>query len=219
MSVLGAVVMPHNLFLHSEFIQSRQWNTQGDEAIQSHLRFELFDTMFGMVSGWAINSAMVLLAAATFFQHGIPVGSLEQSEVMLRPILGPAAALVFALALLCAGLASTITAGMAGGSIFAGIFGHAYDIQDRLSRIGIALTLGPALLAVFFVTDSFKALIWSQVLLSMQLPITIVLQISLTSSAKVMGQYANAFTGKIVLWSVAAVVIFLNILLLKSFIY
>jgi manganese transport protein len=134
MSVLGAVVMPHNLFLHSEFIQSRQWNTQGDEAIQSHLRFELFDTMFGMVSGWAINSAMVLLAAATFFQHGIPVDSLVQSEVMLRPILGPAAALVFALALLCAGLASTITAGMAGGSIFAGIFGHAYDIQERLSE-------------------------------------------------------------------------------------
>jgi manganese transport protein len=80
------------------------------------------------------------------------------------------------------------------------------------------LSLGPALLAVFFVTDSFKALIWSQVLLSMQLPITIVLQISLTSSTKVMGQYANAFTGKIVLWLVAAVVIFLNILLLKSFI-
>jgi manganese transport protein len=216
MSVLGAVVMPHNLFLHSEFIQSRQWNTQGDEAIQSHLRFELFDTMFGMVSGWAINSAMVLLAAATFFQHRVPVSSLEQSEVMLRPILGSAAALVFALALLCAGLASTITAGMAGGSIFAGIFGRAYAIREGLSRVGVALTLLPALLAVFFVTDSFKALIWSQVLLSIQLPITIVLQIGLTSSGKVMGPYANTPVGKVVLWSIAAVVIFLNLLLLKS---
>jgi len=216
MSVLGAVVMPHNLFLHSEFIQSRQWNTQGDEAIQSHLRFEMFDTMFGMVSGWAINSAMVLLAAATFFQHRIPVNSLEQSEVMLRPILGSAAALVFALALLCAGLASTITAGMAGGSIYAGIFGHAYSIREGLSRVGVALTLVPALLAVFFVTDSFKALIWSQVLLSIQLPITIVLQIGLTSSGKVMGNYANTSSGKLVLWTVAAVVIGLNLLLLKS---
>jgi len=216
MSVLGAVVMPHNLFLHSEFIQSRQWNTQGDEAIQSHLRFEMFDTMFGMVSGWAINSAMVLLAAATFFQHRIPVNSLEQSEVMLRPILGSAAALVFALALLCAGLASTITAGMAGGSIFAGIFGRAYSIREGLSRVGVALTLLPALLAVFFVTDSFKALIWSQVLLSIQLPITIVLQIGLTSSGKVMGSYANTSSGKLVLWTVAAVVIGLNLLLLKS---
>jgi manganese transport protein len=217
MSVLGAVVMPHNLFLHSEFIQSRRWSAQGDEAIQSHLRFELFDTLFGMVSGWAINSAMILLAAATFFQHGIPVDSLEQSEVMLRPILGPAAALVFALALLCSGLASTITAGMAGGSIFAGIFGRAYDIKDGLSRAGIALTLVPAMLAAFFVTDSLNALIWSQVLLSIQLPITIILQIGMTSSRKIMGRYANPRLGKAVLWTVAGVVIGLNLMLLKSF--
>ncbi|RXL78446.1 divalent metal cation transporter, partial [Citrobacter sp. AAK_AS5] len=81
-----------------------------------------------------------------------PVDSLEQSEVMLRPILGSGAALVFALALLCSGLASSITAGMAGGSIFAGIFGRAYDIEDRLSRAGIALTLVPATLAAFFTT-------------------------------------------------------------------
>jgi manganese transport protein len=217
MSVLGAVVMPHNLFLHSEFIQSRRWSAQGDEAIQSHLRFELFDTLFGMISGWAINSAMILLAAATFFQQGIPVDSLEQSEVMLRPILGPAAALVFALALLCSGLASTITAGMAGGSIFAGIFGRAYDIKDGLSRAGIALTLVPAMLAAFFVTDSLNALIWSQVLLSIQLPITIILQIGMTSSRKIMGRYANPRLGKAVLWTVAGVVIGLNLMLLKSF--
>ena len=157
MSVLGAVVMPHNLFLHSEFIQSRQWNVQGEEAIESHLKFELFDTMVSMVAGWAINSAMVLLAAATFFARQVPVDSLEQSEVMLRPILGPAAAVVFALALLCAGIASTITAGMAGGSIFAGIFGRAYEIEDGRSKLGILVTLLPALAAVFFVQDTFRA--------------------------------------------------------------
>ncbi len=217
MSVLGAVVMPHNLFLHSEFIQSRRWSAQGDEAIRSHLRFELFDTLFGMVSGWAINSAMILLAAATFFQQGVPVDSLEQSEVMLRPILGSGAALVFALALLCSGLASSITAGMAGGSIFAGIFGRAYDIEDRLSRAGIALTLVPATLAAFFTTGSLGALVWSQVLLSIQLPVTIILQIGMTSSPKVMGRYANPRLGKALLWTVAGVVIGLNLLLLKSF--
>ena len=216
MSVLGAVVMPHNLFLHSEFIQSRHWNAQGDEAIQSHLRFELFDTLFGMIAGWAINSAMILLAAATFFQQGVLVDSLEQSEVMLRPILGPAAAVVFALALLCSGLASTITAGMAGGSIFAGIFGRAYDIKDNLSRAGIVLTLFPALFAAFFVVDSFRALIWSQVLLSIQLPVTIILQINMTSSREIMGRYANLSLGKAILWAVAGVVIGLNLLLLKS---
>lgn len=216
MSVLGAVVMPHNLFLHSEFIQSRRWSAQGDEAVRSHLRFELFDTLFGMVSGWAINSAMILLAAATFFQQGVPVDSLEQSEVMLRPILGSGAALVFALALLCSGLASSITAGMAGGSIFAGIFGRAYDIEDRLSRAGIALTLVPATLAAFFTTGSLGALVWSQVLLSIQLPVTIILQIGMTSSPKVMGRYANRRLGKALLWAVAGAVIGLNLMLLKS---
>ena len=216
MSVLGAVVMPHNLFLHSEFIQSRQWNVQGDEAIQSHLRFELFDTMSGMVAGWAINSAMIILAAAAFFQHGLLAASLEQSEVMLRPILGSAAAGVFALALLCSGLASTITAGMAGGSIFAGIFGRAYDVQDARSRAGIALTLVPAVVAAWFVTDTLKALIWSQVLLSIQLPVTVILQITMTSSREIMGRYANSASGKTLLWTVAGIVIVLNLLLLKS---
>ena len=216
MSVLGAVVMPHNLFLHSEFIQSRQWNVQGEEAIESHLKFELFDTMVSMVAGWAINSAMVLLAAATFFARQVPVDSLEQSEVMLRPILGPAAAVVFALALLCAGIASTITAGMAGGSIFAGIFGRAYEIQDGRSKLGILVTLLPALAAVFFVQDTFRALIWSQVILSIQLPVTVILQIRMTSSRMVMGAHANTRLGSAILWTVAGVVILLNLLLLRS---
>jgi len=216
MSVLGAVVMPHNLFLHSEFIQSRKWNLQGEDAIRHHLRFEFFDTLFSMIVGWAINSAMILLAAATFFQHKVPVDSLEQAEAMLRPIVGPAAAVVFALALLCAGVASSITAGMAGGSIFTGIFGRTYDIRENHTRLGLLITLLPALLAVFFITDSFKALVLSQVLLSIQLPITIVLQLSLTSSRKVMGSYANSGIGLILLWLIAALVILLNLLLLKS---
>jgi manganese transport protein len=216
MSVLGAVVMPHNLFLHSEFIQRRQWNLQGDDAIRSHLRFELFDTLLSMAAGWAINSAMILLAAATFFRTKVAANSLEQAEAMLRPILGPGATVVFALALLCAGLASSTTAGLAGGSIFAGFFGRPYDIRDSRSRLGVGLTLLPAMLAVYLVSDSFQALLLSQVLLSIQLPVTVVLLVSLTSSRKVMGRYANDLLGKLLLWTVAAVVIVLNLLLLRS---
>jgi manganese transport protein len=135
---------------------------------------------------------------------------------MLRPILGPAAGVVFALALLCAGLASSITAGMAGGSIFTGSLGRSYDIRDGGSRAGVLLALVPALLAIFFVKDTFRALILSQVLLSIQLPITIVLQIHLTSSRRVMGSYANTSLGKGLLWTVAAAVIGLNVMLLWS---
>jgi manganese transport protein len=216
MSVLGAVVMPHNLFLHSEFIQSRQWNLQGELAVRSHLRFELFDTLFSMAAGWAINSAMVILAAATFARSGQAVASLERAEAMLRPLVGPSSALVFAVALLCAGLASTLTAGMAGGSIFAGLFRRPYDIRDGASRMGVALTLGAALLAAFFVRDTFRALVLSQVVLSVQLPVTILLQVSLTSSPNVMGDYRNTWLGGTLLWGVALVVVVLNLLLLRS---
>jgi len=123
---------------------------------------------------------------------------------------------VFALALLAAGIASTITAGMAGGSIFTGALGRSYDIGDARSRAGVLLALLPALLAIFFVKDTFQALILSQVLLSVQLPVTIVLQIRLTSSRRVMGSYANGPVGKVLLWSVAGAVIGLNLMLLKS---
>ena len=70
MSVLGAVVMPHNLFLHSEIIQSRQWSLADDAVIQKQLKYEFRDTLFSMISGWAINSAMILMAAASFYQNG-----------------------------------------------------------------------------------------------------------------------------------------------------
>ena len=216
MSVLGAVVMPHNLFLHSEFIQSRQLNRQGDEAIRAHLRFEFLDTLFSMGVGWAINSAMIVLAAATFYQKHLVVDSLEQAQAMLRPILGPAAGTVFALALLCAGLASTVTAGMAGGSIYTGMLGRPYNIREGRSRFGVVLALLPALLAIFLVKDTFQALILSQVCLSVQLPVTIILQIHLTSSPKVMGTYANTPLGRVLLWATALAVIALNLLLLRS---
>jgi manganese transport protein len=217
MSVLGAVVMPHNLFLHSEVIQNREWHEQGETAIISYLRFEWLDTLVSMVVGWMINSAMILLAAATFYQQHIKVNSLEQAEEMLHPILGDRgviAATVFALALLCAGLTASVTAGMAGGSIFAGLFSRNYDIKNSPSRAGVAITLGAAVIAVLFVTDSYSALILSQVLLSIQLPVTIVLQIYLTASKKVMGSHANTPMGNVWLWSIAAIVIFLNVILL-----
>ena len=183
MSVLGAVVMPHNLFLHSEVIQSHEYNKKDDASIKKVLKYELFDTLFSMIVGWAINSAMILLAAATFFKSGIQVEEL--------PLLGSNAAIVFALALLMAGISSTITSGMAAGSIFAGIFGESYHIKDSHSQVGVLLSLGIALLLIFFIGDPFKGLIISQMVLSIQLPFTVFLQVGLTSSRKVMGDYVN----------------------------
>jgi manganese transport protein len=216
MSVLGAVVMPHNLFLHSEVIQSRQWNLQDETVIRRQLKYEFGDTLFSMLIGWAINSAMILTAAATFFQHSEQVDELGQAQEMLRPLLGNSASIVFALALLFAGISSSITAGMAGGSIFAGIFAEPYDISDSHSKTGVLLTMVPAAAVIFLISSPFQGLIYSQMLLSIQLPITIFTQIYLTSSKRVMGKYANSLLDRILLWIIGVIVTGLNIALFIS---
>ena len=219
MSVLGAVIMPHNLFLHSEVIQSRQWNLQDEAVIKKQLRFEFLDTIFSMGIGWAINSSMIIIAAAVFFTNNIQIDDLSQATELLRPILGENAAIIFAIALLFAGISSTATCGIAGGSIFAGIFGEDYNIKDYHSWHGVLLTYGIAVLIIMFISDPFQGLIYSQMLLSMQLPITIILLMYLTSSRKVMGKYANSLRLKIILGIIGAVVIGLNILLLYQMLF
>lgn len=216
MSVLGAVVMPHNLFLHSEVVQSREYNKKDDASIRKLLKYEFYDTLFSMGVGWAINSAMILLAAATFFANHIGVEELQQAKSLLEPLLGNQAATIFALALLMAGISSTVTSGMAAGSIFAGMFGESYHVKDVHSRVGILLSLGIALVVILFIENPFQGLIISQMVLSIQLPFTIFLQVGLTSSKRVMGQYANSRWSSFVLYTMAAVVSVLNLALLFS---
>lgn len=214
MSVLGAVVMPHNLFLHSEVVQSREFHKKDDLSIRRALKYEFFDTLFSMLVGWAINSAMILLAASAFYTIGAHVSELSEAQAMLKPLLGENAAVVFALALLMAGLSSTVTSGMAAGSIFSGIFGESYNIKDSHSIVGVLLSLLSALAIIFCISDPFQGLLVSQMALSIQLPFTVFMQIYLTSSKRVMGQYANKRFGKIVLYAIAGIVALLNVLLL-----
>ena len=216
MSVLGAVVMPHNLFLHSEIIQSRQWNLKEEKIIKRQLNYEYLDTILSMIVGWAINSSMIILAAATFFKTKTPVTELEQAKLLLAPLLGGHAALVFAVALFFSGISSTITSGMAAGSIFAGTFREPYDIKDNHSRLGVTISLVLALGIIFLISNPFNGLIISQMCLSIQLPFTIFLQVYLTSSQKVMGKYKNSNFSRIVLYGIGGVVAILNIALFIS---
>ena len=135
---------------------------------------------------------------------------------MLKPLLGNAATIIFALALLFAGLSSSITAGMAGGSIFAGIFGAPYDIKNKHTKRGVLVTMIPAAFIIFFISSPFDGLIYSQMLLSIQLPITIFSLIYLTSSKRVMGKYVNSKLTKILLWIIGIIVTILNIVLFIS---
>ena len=208
MSVLGAVVMPHNLFLHLE----------DESVIKKQLKYEFYDTLLSMVIGWAINSAMIILAAATFFKQNIAVDELDQAQQLLVPLVGNNAGVIFAGALLLAGISSTITSGIAGASIFAGFYGEAYNHKDLHSKLGVLLSFIPALLIIFVVGDPFKGLIYSQMLLSIQLPITVFTQVYLTSSKKVMGKFVNSRSTTIILVTLGALVTFLNVALLISLI-
>ena len=119
--------------------------------------------------------------------------------------------LVFVVALLLSGISSSITAGMAGGTIFSGIFNKPYDTSSKETKLGILVTMVPAAVIILFISSPFQGLIYSQMLLAVQLPITIFTQICLTSSKRVMGRYANSRRLNIVLWITALTVTFLNI--------
>ncbi|HGE71583.1 TPA: divalent metal cation transporter [Candidatus Poribacteria bacterium] len=217
MSVLGAVVMPHNLFLHSEIIQSRQWNLEDEKIKKRQLRYEFLDTISSMITGWAINSAIILLAITTFYKAGIGVTELQQAKNLLEPLLGNHAATIFAIALLFSGFSSTITSGMSAGTIFAGFYKESYNIKDSHSKIGVIISLLGSCAIIFFISNPFKGLIISQMILSIQLPITIFTQIYLTSSEKVMGIYKNKKSTIVLLYVIGGVVTILNILLFMSF--
>jgi manganese transport protein len=160
---------------------------------------------------------MILLAASAFFSSGAKVDELQQAKRLLEPLLGSNASVVFAVALLMAGIASSITSGMAGGSIVSGMYKEPYNVKDNHSRIGIIISLLGALVLIFFIGDPFKGLILSQVFLSIQLPFTVAIQVYLTSSKKVMGKYANSLFLICILSVIACIVTFLNIKLLLDF--
>ncbi len=216
MSILGSVIMPHNLFLHSEVIQSQQLHLAGPVTIEKRLKTEYVDTIFSMGVGWAINSAIIFIAATAFFANGIMVDDLAQAGELLTPILGSLSAHIFGVALLFAGIAASLTSSMAGGCIFAGMLGEPYDSADKHTRIGSLLTMIPAFLLIVFIRSPFEGLIWSQAFLSMQLPFTIFTQLYLTSSRRVMGTYANKPFTKIILWAIGLTVTFFNVLLLQD---
>jgi manganese transport protein len=193
MAMLGAVVMPHNMYLHSEVIQNRQWQDESEASTRRLLRFEFLDTLISMLVGLAINAAMVIVAAAVFHQHGRHVTELPQAAATLQPLAGSLASLLFGIGLLFAGVSSSVTAGIAGGTTVSGYLGRSTDLQSRPFRAGMLLTLVPACVIVLLVRSPFQALIASQVCLSIQLPFTMLPLLLLTSSRSVMGRYANGW--------------------------
>ncbi len=186
LGMLGAIVMPHNLYLHSNVIQSRDWDV--DPARRTRLmHFELADTTLSMGMGWLVNSAMIIVAAAVFYDAGITVDSIAQASQTLEPLAGPAARLIFGVALLAAGLSSSVTASLAEANIVTGFLGRPEDPRTRTYKLGLVVLTLPAMVVIVVGVNAYQALIASQVILSLQLPFTVVPLLWLMRSRAVMG--------------------------------
>lgn len=217
MGVLGAVVMPHNMYLHSEVIQNRDWTASDEKETKKLLRFEFLDTLTAMLIGMAINAAMVIVAAAVFHKNGIKVNDLTQASATLRPLVNQWAEIIFGVALLCAGLSSSVTAAIAGGTTFCGYLGKETDLAKNWFKFGALLTIIPATIIIMYIGDVFKALIVSQVCLSIQLPFTMLPLYLLTSSKQVMGKYRNGWFENSTMIITGIIIILLNFLLIYKF--
>ncbi len=215
MGILGAVVMPHNIFLHSNVIHSRRWGATEDEK-KKMVKFEKIDTSLAMLLGWIVNSAMIIVAAAVFFKNGIVVNSIHQAAQTLVPLAGSLAGFLFALALVSAGISSSITSSMAEVNVVTGFLGKPEDPRTPLYKIATFITAIPSFLIIISGIDTFKILILSQVVLSIQLPFTLIPLLILCRKKEVMGELRSKNMEFMLAILVSAVVIILNVYLLYT---
>ncbi|HZY62204.1 MAG TPA: Nramp family divalent metal transporter [Edaphobacter sp.] len=213
--MLGATVMPHVIYLHSALVQPRVKELQqkpvqaGSSRRLKYLRFELIDVLVAMNGAWLINSAMIVMAAVAFSHLPNPVTTIEQAHETLGPLLGPAAATLFAVALLCSGISSSTVGVMAGQVIIEGFLDIKFSIFLR--RL---ITIIPALLVIGVGLDPLKILILSQVVLSFTLPFALIPLLILTNRHSVMDTFVSARRTKIAGWMAVGIILTLNVVLL-----
>ncbi len=210
--ILGATVMPHNLYLHSSIVQTRSWAkdpAQRSEAI----KYGVIDTVIALFFALGINSAILIVAAAAFHANGHQqVGSIETAYQLLSPVLGVSmASTLFALALLAAGQSSTLTATLAGQIVMEGFL--QIKLKPWLRRLMTRmLAVIPALLVIGYCGEQqvTSLIIFSQVVLSLQLPFAVIPLVMFTSDPKIMGEFVSPRWLKTAAWSIAAVIVSVN---------
>jgi manganese transport protein len=204
MGMLGATVMPHNLYLHSSVVLSRR---RADEATNRRtIRRSIIASAIALNLAWLVNSAIVITAAGAFGAAGIPIDSIEAAHETLTPLLGTAAAAAFAIALLAAGRAGATTATLAGQVIIEGFLGIRFGLFLR--RL---ITVLPAIVVIALGVDAFTILIVSQVALSIQLPFAIIPLVWLTARRDVMGGHVNRRATTVAAAACGGVIVVLNL--------
>ncbi|MGB9611342.1 MAG: Nramp family divalent metal transporter, partial [Bryobacteraceae bacterium] len=216
-AMLGATVMPHNLYLHSSLVQTRAFAAD-IRSKRLACRFNLLDSAIALNGALLVNAAILILAASTFYRHGIVVTEIQQAHRMLEPLLGTTlAGAAFALALLFSGQSSTITGTMAGQIVMEGFLN--FRMRPWLRRlITRAVAVVPAALTIHFAGDAgaFRLLILSQVVLSLQLPFAIVPLIRFTSDRRRMGELVSAGWVRALGGAAAVLIVGLNLWLAWS---
>ena len=209
--ILGATVMPHNLYLHSALVQTRAVDST-QEGKQQACKFNLLDTGIALNAAFFVNAAILVLSASVFYKNGIVVTEIKQAHELLTPLLGTTfAGVLFAVALIAAGQSSTLTGTLAGQIVMEG-FLH-IRIRPWLRRlITRFIAIVPAVIVIGIKGEhgSYDLLILSQVILSLQLPFAIIPLIQLTSDKNTMGSFANKTWVKALAWITAMVIVGLN---------
>jgi len=218
--ILGATVMPHNLYLHSSIVQTRKYE-QTTEGKQEAIKFATIDSSVALMFALFINAAILIVAAATFHARGQhDVAEIQDAYKLLTPMLGvPVASALFALALLASGQNSTLTGTLAGQIVMEGFLNIRLRpwLRRLITRL-IAIVPAVIVTALYGETGTAKLLVLSQVILSMQLSFAVIPLIIFTSDRAKMGQFANVAWIKLLAWITAAIIVSLNAkLLLDTF--
>jgi manganese transport protein len=216
--ILGATVMPHNLYLHSSIVQTRQYD-ESESGKREAVRFAFIDSTIALTFALFINAAILIIAAATFHTSGhSEVGEIQDAYKLLTPLLGAGASTVFALALLASGQNSTLTGTLAGQIVMEGFLNIL--LRPWLRRlITRAIAIIPAVIVAVLYGESgtAKLLVLSQVILSMQLSFAVFPLVRFTSERAKMGAFTNPVWLKLLAYAVAFVIAALNIWLLFQF--
>jgi manganese transport protein len=207
-SMLGATVMPHVVYLHSGLVQPRLAADRHRSRL-SHLRLETLDVFAAMNGAWLVNSAMVIVAAAAFAGTGRADMSIEEAHRTLGPLLGPASATIFAIALLASGLSSSTVGTLAGQMILEGFLKVRFSIFLR--RL---LTLLPAMIVIGLGLNPLRILVLSQVVLSFTLPFALIPLLILCGRRELMGVFTNGRATNFLGWLTVALILALNVVLL-----
>jgi manganese transport protein len=209
--IIGATVMPHNLYLHSSLVQTRQI-TRTDEGIKTAIKFNFFDTVIALNLAFFVNAAILILAASAFHKNGyFEIAEIQDAYKLLENIFGKIAPTLFAVALIAAGQSSTITGTLAGQIVMEGHINLRVEpwLRRLLTRI---LAIVPAVFTIIYFGEQGLGdlIILSQVVLSLQLGFAVIPLIHFTSDRKKMGKFAISLKIKILAWICAMIIVALN---------